>query len=339
MRQSRGTVAVAGLRMQFAAAAARTGSTCRCRSRRLADPPAGVQLQVRVLDEAPGAARERELPEQDQGMGRGWTGGRILAAPAPGRVRQRSRCGYGRNPAQSASSRGPPPAGRPLEIPIRCPLMLPPAAALTLARPLARWRCSWRVPPWPPSPSRPRRYPRSWRSAAPQPNGARCAGRTARCTARPRWSRSLTGGLIYRAAARRPVDPYPVPDPDQRGPNPVGGLLLGSDGLLYGMTSSGSRCSRRTPAARCSASHPTAAGSPSCTSSRASRRSTSVSARSMTTAPNPETELVEGSDGCLYGVTRAGGTNGTGVVFSCRRTGRASPSCTTFGPITVGRPR
>ena len=66
--------AVAGLGVQFAAQQreqARLAAAVRADE---ADPPAGVELQVGVLDQAAGAAGERELPELDQGDGPGGAG-------------------------------------------------------------------------------------------------------------------------------------------------------------------------------------------------------------------------------------------------------------------------
>ncbi len=48
----------------------------------------------------------------------------------------------------------------------------------------------------------------------------------------------------------------------------------------------------------------------------------------------PESALIEGSDGYLYGVTRAGGANGTGVVFRLSRDGSGFSVLHEFGPVT-----
>jgi uncharacterized repeat protein (TIGR03803 family) len=48
----------------------------------------------------------------------------------------------------------------------------------------------------------------------------------------------------------------------------------------------------------------------------------------------PETALIEGSDGFLYGVTRAGGPNGTGAVFKVSRDGTSFKLLHAFAPVT-----
>jgi len=48
----------------------------------------------------------------------------------------------------------------------------------------------------------------------------------------------------------------------------------------------------------------------------------------------PETALIEGSDGYLYGTTRAGGANGTGVIFRISLDGSEFSVLHQFGPIT-----
>ena len=49
----------------------------------------------------------------------------------------------------------------------------------------------------------------------------------------------------------------------------------------------------------------------------------------------PESELIEGSDGFLYGVTSSGGPNGTGTVFKIARDGSGFQSLYAFGAITA----
>ena len=48
----------------------------------------------------------------------------------------------------------------------------------------------------------------------------------------------------------------------------------------------------------------------------------------------PESPLILGSDDFLYGVTRGGGTGGTGAIFRIRRNGSEFAAIHSFGPIT-----
>jgi uncharacterized repeat protein (TIGR03803 family) len=52
----------------------------------------------------------------------------------------------------------------------------------------------------------------------------------------------------------------------------------------------------------------------------------------------PQSELVEGNDGFLYGVTSAGGPNGTGVVFKVSRDGTGFAVLHAFGPVDLSDP-
>jgi uncharacterized repeat protein (TIGR03803 family) len=143
----------------------------------------------------------------------------------------------------------------------------------------------------------------------------------------------VTGGLIYRAAADgssvRTI--YQLTPND--GLNAVAGLLLGSDGRLYGSTTLGA------------ASQLTGAGtvfrvSPDGTGFQVIHRFASYTIVNTVGAPvnadgaNPEAELVEGADGYLYGVTRTGGPNGTGVVFKLSKDGTGFSVLHAFGPVT-----
>jgi len=144
---------------------------------------------------------------------------------------------------------------------------------------------------------------------------------------------AVTGGLIYRAAADgssvRTLYQLKLTD----GLNPLGGLLLGSDGLLYGTTSSGTAAESATTGTVFRIA-PDGSGF---TILHRFQRYTGVNVVGSpinNDGANPESELVEGSDGYLYGVARAGGPNGTGVVYKLQRDGTGLTVLHAFGPVT-----
>lgn len=144
----------------------------------------------------------------------------------------------------------------------------------------------------------------------------------------------ITGGLIYRLQANGSAitTQYQISPID--GNNPAGGLLLGSDGLLYGTTKFGSITEINS------------SGTVFRVASDGSgftvlHRFKSYTENSLGDAVNeegvnPETELVEGPDGFLYGVTPVGGPNATGVVFKVSRDGTSFSVLHAFGAVTVG---
>ena len=115
---------------------------------------------------------------------------------------------------------------------------------------------------------------------------------------------------------------------------PLAGLLVGSDGLLYGTTSlgavgvvantTGTVFSIKTDGTGFTILHRFAPLSASNVNNNAINADGAY----------PETALIEGSDGFLYGVTRAGGPNGTGAVFKVSRDGTSFKVLHTFGAVT-----
>ena len=143
----------------------------------------------------------------------------------------------------------------------------------------------------------------------------------------------ITGGLIYRLApdGSRIETLYQFKLED--GYSPLGGLLLATDGKLYGTTSLGAANQTNT-AGTVYAIAPDGSGFTvlhrfqSYSSLNASGGAINVDGVS------PEAELVEGSDGQLYGVARAGGPNGNGTVFKLGKDGSGFSVLHAFGETT-----
>jgi len=166
-----------------------------------------------------------------------------------------------------------------------------------------------------------------------QPNSAPVRGPDGALYGTTSVASSVTGGLIYRAE----VDGTAIVTLHQltinEGYSPVGGLILGSDGRLYGTTSIGALTEANT-AGTVYRIQPDGTGFTILhrfqTYSAANQAGSAINADGA----NPETELVEGNDGFLYGITRAGGANGTGVIFKISKEGTGFTVLHTFGPIT-----
>jgi uncharacterized repeat protein (TIGR03803 family) len=143
----------------------------------------------------------------------------------------------------------------------------------------------------------------------------------------------VSGGAIYRTT----VDGSDVRTLYQLKADdaisPAGGLVLASDGLLYGTTKFGK------------AGQPDVAGTifkiaESGSGFQVIHRFAAVTGSNQdlnpinTNGAYPEAELVEGADGYLYGVARAGGPNGTGTIFKISRDGTDFRLLHSFAAVT-----
>jgi Gloeo_Verruco repeat len=132
---------------------------------------------------------------------------------------------------------------------------------------------------------------------------------------------SVTGGLVYRAAADGSDTKtiYQL-SPADDGFAPGAGLTLGSDGLLYGTTKFG-----RTSDLLSSGTifRVSTSGTGFTVLHRFQPYTTTATDPTLKNEQGvfPEAELTEGSDGYLYGVTSSGGPNGTGTVFKVSKEG------------------
>jgi len=143
----------------------------------------------------------------------------------------------------------------------------------------------------------------------------------------------ITGGLIYRLA----VDGSSIDTLHQMQVtdafSPVSSLLLASDGKFYGTTTlgaanqvntTGTVYRLNTDGSNFSVLH----------SFQAFATSNSIGNPINVDGANPEGELVEGSDGYLYGVARTGGPDGNGTVFKMSKDGMSFTVLHAFGATT-----
>jgi uncharacterized repeat protein (TIGR03803 family) len=151
---------------------------------------------------------------------------------------------------------------------------------------------------------------------------------------------TVTGGLVYRAAADgssiRTIYQLRLTD----GTNPQSGLLLASDGKLYGTTLFGD-------ASQLATTGTVFRVAPDGTGFEVVHRFRQYTTVNVIGSPvnadgsNPEAELIEEAVGAesqerwLYGVTRAGGAAGTGVVFRMKRDGSTVEVLHQFEPIAT----
>jgi uncharacterized repeat protein (TIGR03803 family) len=141
------------------------------------------------------------------------------------------------------------------------------------------------------------------------------------------------GGLVFKVEA----DGGSVSTLYQLGENdgvsPQTGLLLGSDGILYGTTHFGVTATGGGPGTVFSI-RPDGTGYTTLHEFVRGDDDNQDASPINTDGAFPDAALIEGSDGFLYGVTRGGGANGTGTVFKIARDGTGFATLHVFGEIT-----
>jgi uncharacterized repeat protein (TIGR03803 family) len=145
---------------------------------------------------------------------------------------------------------------------------------------------------------------------------------------------SAAGGIVYRTTADgSSVSTIYQLDGRNDGISPQAGLTLGSDGMLYGTTKFG-RVGELTSTGTVFKVSQTGTGFTVLHRFAAYTTSNENLSPQNTDGAFPEAELVQGSDTYLYGVTTAGGPNGTGAVFKVSRDGSDFKLLHAFGPDT-----
>jgi uncharacterized repeat protein (TIGR03803 family) len=167
-----------------------------------------------------------------------------------------------------------------------------------------------------------------------EPNGGLVVGGDGGYYGTVSTATQVTGGLIYRVTADGTQIKTIHQLSNTEAYAPLAGLLVGSDGVLYGTTSlgavgveastAGTVFSIKTDGNDFRILHKFA----TVTASNVNQNAINLD------GAYPETALIEGSDGFLYGVTRAGGPNGTGAVFKVARDGTSFKVLHTFGAVT-----
>jgi uncharacterized repeat protein (TIGR03803 family) len=170
--------------------------------------------------------------------------------------------------------------------------------------------------------------------SASEPNGGIVVGADGGLYGTTSSASSVTGGLIYRSSADGLLVKTIYQMSTSEAYAPLAGLLVGSDGLLYGTTSlgavgvvantTGTVFRIKTDGTGFTILHRFAPWSESNVNNNAINADGAF----------PETALIEGSDGFLYGVTRAGGPHGTGAVFKVSRDGTSFKVLHTFAAVT-----
>jgi uncharacterized repeat protein (TIGR03803 family) len=143
----------------------------------------------------------------------------------------------------------------------------------------------------------------------------------------------VTGGLVYSSA----LNGVPVTTIHQftgtEGSQPSAGLLQGSDGYLYGVTRLGEASKSNEPGTVFRLAYDGSGFE--ILHYFALWTSTNVKSSPINTdGAYPSGALIEGSDGYLYGVTLAGGSNGTGVIFRMSRDGSDFQAIFEFSAVT-----
>jgi uncharacterized repeat protein (TIGR03803 family) len=143
----------------------------------------------------------------------------------------------------------------------------------------------------------------------------------------------LTGGLVYRLAVNGSKIETVYQMKVEDGYSPFGGLLLATDGKLYGTTSLGA-ANQVGGTGTVFRLAPDGTGFTVLYRFQSTTTSNTIGSPVNTDGANPEAELIEGSDGYLYGVARAGGPNGNGTVFKLGKDGTGFTVLHAFGATT-----
>lgn len=150
-------------------------------------------------------------------------------------------------------------------------------------------------------------------------------------------STAITGGLIYRTTADgSSVTTLYQLKTDQDGQTPQAGLLLASDGKFYGTTKFGKSGTLDTTGTVFRINQDG-------TGFTVLHRFSPFTAANLAASPintdgaYSSAELIEGSDGFIYGITGAGGPNGTGVIFRIAKDGTGFQVLHSFSAITTNK--
>jgi uncharacterized repeat protein (TIGR03803 family) len=165
------------------------------------------------------------------------------------------------------------------------------------------------------------------------PNGGLVLGADGGLYGTSSTATAVSGGLVYRST----VNGSSVTSLHQFGSTegyaPKAGLLKGSDGLLYGSTRLGDTSVANTTGTIYRMAFDGTAFVILHRFGVYSETNVNGNPKNLDGA-YPESALIEASDGYLYGVTRAGGLNGTGVVFRMSPDGSGFSVLHHFGPVT-----
>jgi MYXO-CTERM domain-containing protein len=143
----------------------------------------------------------------------------------------------------------------------------------------------------------------------------------------------VAGGLVFRAAPDGSSISTLHQFTTSEGYSPAAGLLLGSDGLLYGTTTLGVATEPNTTGTVFRLA-PDGSGFTIIYRFAKWTLSNKNGTAINTDGAYPSAALIEGSDGLLYGTTQAGGPNGTGAVFRLSTDGSDFQLLHAFGEIT-----
>jgi uncharacterized repeat protein (TIGR03803 family) len=147
-------------------------------------------------------------------------------------------------------------------------------------------------------------------------------------------SSSVTGGLVYRVTPDGSAVATLYQMQNNESYAPAAGLLLGSDGLLYGTTTFGAVSVVANTAGTVFRLKPDGTGFTVVRNFAAWSTQNDNNNPINSDGAYPDATLIEGADGSLYGVARAGGPNGTGTVFRLAKDGSSFKVLHTFGVIT-----